>query len=61
MFTADDIAALKLALATGVSEVRYADGRLVKYRSLDEIRQVILMAQADIAPSTESRSFVAEF
>ncbi len=61
MFTADDIAALKLALATGVSEVRYADGRQVKYRSLDEIRQVILMAQADIAPSTESRSFVAEF
>ncbi|KTT70160.1 phage head-tail joining protein [Sphingomonas sanguinis] len=61
MFTAEDIAALKLALATGVSEVRYADGRQVKYRSLDEIRQVILMAQADIAPSTESRSFVAEF
>lgn len=61
MFTADDIATLKLAIATGVSEVRYADGRQVKYRSLSEMRETLLMMQAEIAPSAESRSFVAEF
>ncbi len=61
MFTSEDVATLKLAMATGVSEVRYADGRQVRYRSLAEMREALLMMQAEMAPSTESRSFVAEF
>lgn len=63
-FTADDIAALKRTLATGALEVRYADGRQVKYRSLDEMRGIIRQAEAETGGSSSanrSRSSVVGF
>ncbi len=57
---ANDIAALKKALANGVSRVRFADGREVTYRSFEEIRSIIRMAEGDIGTATP-RSTVAGF
>lgn len=64
MFTVDDIAALKRAIATGAMSVRYADGSEVRYRSLTEMRETLRMMTADVAPapgSSPSRSSVASF
>lgn len=63
MFTSDDIAALKRAIATGALRVRYPDGREVMYRSLAEMRETLRMMQADIVPAkdTPSRSFLVSF
>ena len=63
MFTAADIASLKAALATGASQVRFADGRSVTYRTTAEIREVIGMAERELAAAAApvSRTFVAEF
>jgi hypothetical protein len=49
---ANDIATLKKALANGVSRVRFPDGREVQYRSFDEIRGIIRMAEADMGVSS---------
>jgi hypothetical protein len=40
-YTQDQITAIKNAIALGALEVRYADGRTVKYRSLDEMRSIL--------------------
>lgn len=61
-FTTDDIATLKAAVATGALKVRYADGREVTYRSLDEMLKTLNMMNAEVGgPSGKSRSFVAGF
>jgi hypothetical protein len=39
-YTADQLAALEKSIASGLLEVRYADGRTVKYRSLAEMKQI---------------------
>lgn len=39
-WTRDDLAAINAALATGAVEVRFPDGRMVKYRSLAEMRSL---------------------
>lgn len=57
---ANDIAALKKAMAGGVIKVRFADGREVTYRSVAEIREIIRMAEADIGTATP-RTSVAGF
>ncbi|WP_374649085.1 phage head-tail joining protein [Rhizorhabdus sp.] len=57
---ANDIAALKKALAGGVLKVRFADGREVTYRSVGEMREIIRMAQADMGVATP-RTSVAGF
>lgn len=62
MFTTDDVAALKRAIATGVLKVRYADGREVTYRSQDELERALQLVEREVKPATDvSRSFVAEF
>jgi hypothetical protein len=64
MFTSDDIAALKAAIASGARRVRYSDSSEVEYRTLAEMRETLRMMQQDVAPSggsTSSRSFVAGF
>lgn len=37
-WTPDDLAAINAAIATGAVEVRFPDGRMVKYRTLAEMR-----------------------
>lgn len=62
MFTMEDVAALKRAIATGVMKVRYADGREVTYRSQAELERALVMVEREAKPVREiSRSFVAEF
>lgn len=62
MFTTDDVAALKRAIATGVMKVRYADSREVTYRSQDELERALQLVEREVKPATDvSRSFVAEF
>lgn len=64
MFTADDISALKRAIATGALRVRYPDASEVTYRSLSEMRETLRMMEADVAPaagSSTSRSFLVGF
>jgi hypothetical protein len=41
MTTAESIAALELALASGELEVRDASGQTVKYRTADELRTAL--------------------
>ena len=40
MWTQADLDAINAAIATGAMEVRFADGRLVKYRSLADMRSI---------------------
>ncbi len=62
MFTMEDVATLKRAIATGVMKVRYADGREVTYRSQAELERALVMVERKAKPAGEiSRSFVAEF
>ena len=62
MFTMEDVAALKRAIATGVMKVRYADGREVTYRSQAELERALQMVEREAKPTGETpRSFVAEF
>ena len=61
-FSADDITALKTALASGVSRVRFEDGRETTYRSLAEMREIIRMAEQDVgAPASIRKHSVAGF
>lgn len=39
-WTPDDLDAINAAIATGASEVRFADGRLVRNRSLADLRSI---------------------
>ena len=55
-FQQTDIDALKAAIATGATRVRYPDGREIQYRSLDEMQRILRMAEADIAATSGARS-----
>jgi len=62
-FTTTDISAMKAALATGATEVRFADGRSVKYNAARDLMAAIEFAERDIAtadtafPRTSYTSF----
>lgn len=62
-FTQSDIDALKAAIATGATKVRYPDSREIEYRSLRDMRETLRIMEADVSPpaSSSSRSFVAGF
>ncbi len=62
-WTQTDIDKLKAAIATGAMEVRFADGRTVKYRTLGEMRETLRLIQGEATPPAEpvSRSSVAAF
>ena len=47
-YTEEQVQALRDALASGVVRVKY-EGREITYRSLDEIRQVLAQAEAEVA------------
>lgn len=63
MFTADDVTALKRAIATGAYRVRHSDGREITYRSQSELERALSLAERGANPTAaaEQRSFVAEF
>ena len=46
-YTADDIVALKRAIASGARVVRYRSGS-VEYRSLSEMREILEIMEAEV-------------
>ena len=48
LYTEEQLKALRDALTSGVLRVKY-EGREITYRSLDEIRQVLAQAEAELA------------
>jgi hypothetical protein len=51
MYTDQQLQALRDALANGVRRVRF-DGREVEYRTIDELKQAIATAEADVAKAS---------
>jgi hypothetical protein len=47
-YTESQVQALRDSLSSGVLKVKY-EGREITYRSLDEIRQVLAQAEAEVA------------
>ncbi|MGV2980669.1 phage head-tail joining protein [Camelimonas sp. ID_303_24] len=54
-WTQSDIDNLKKAIAEGVLEVRFADGRHVRYRSLKDMRETLEMMDDEVNPSAAPR------
>lgn len=54
-YTADQLAELKSAYASGVLRVRYADGREVTYNSLPDLAAAIARIEADLSSATAPR------
>ncbi len=50
-YTAEQLQALRDALANGVRRVRFAD-REIEYRTVEELKAAIAAAEADIAKSS---------
>jgi roadblock/LC7 domain-containing protein len=65
MYTQDDIDALKAAMATGASKVRFGSGpdsREVTYRSLDQMRSQLAEMVAEVSGAARFSPFsYAEF
>jgi hypothetical protein len=53
-WTQTDIVALKKAIATGATRVRYAD-RDVTYRSLSEMKEILALIEQEVNGSTRIR------
>jgi len=53
-WTSADVAKLKKAIASGATEVRYAD-RTVRYRTLQEMRETLAMIEAEASGRTRTR------
>lgn len=60
-YTQKDIDALKAAIATGATKVRFADNREVTYRTLAEMRSVLAELAAEALGSTRPARFVAGY
>ena len=57
-----DVDTLQAAIATGALTVRSADGRLVTYRSLDEMKRILQEVRDAVTPSAAgSRTSYATF
>jgi hypothetical protein len=50
-YTEQQLQALRDALANGVRRVRFGD-REIEYRTVDELKQAIAVAEADVAKSS---------
>jgi hypothetical protein len=59
-YVQSDLDALEKAIATGAAEVRYADGRTVRYRSLQDMRAVQKEIRAALGYREASRVIVVE-
>ncbi len=53
-FQASDLAAIDQALALGANEVRYADGRLVRYRTVADLMALRRRIAAELGVTLES-------
>jgi len=51
MYTEQQLQALRDALANGVRRVRFGD-REIEYRTIDELKQAIAAAEAEVAKSS---------
>jgi hypothetical protein len=51
MYTDQQLQALRDALANGVRRVKFGD-REIEYRTVDELKQAIAAAEADVAKSS---------
>ena len=59
-FSQSDLDALDKAIATGAMEVRYSDGRQVRYRSLAELRNIRDQIRTELGLGTAPRVTLAE-
>lgn len=59
-YTADQLAQLKSNIAKGVTSVEL-NGEKVTFRSLDEMRQIVAMIEAEISPSRSSGFYRPSF
>lgn len=55
-WTQSDVDALKAAIASGAKDCTYSDGSRIVYRSLDEMRQILAMAEVEVAGSGVART-----
>lgn len=51
-YTSTQLADLRAAIAEGVLQVRFSDGRQLTYRSLDEMRRIEGTMAAELEPTT---------
>ena len=56
-----DVDALKAAIATGATKVRFADNREVVYRSLADMRSTLAEMRAEVAGTAQRNRFVAGY
>lgn len=56
-YTSQQLQTLKKAIALGAMEVRYADGRTVKYRSLAEMKAILHDMEADLGLIPRRKNF----
>ena len=54
-YTSTQLADLRAAIAEGVLSVRFSDGRMLTYRSLDEMRRFEQGMAAELEPTTTVR------
>ena len=55
-YTADQVAALEAAIASGVTSISYSDKR-VEYRSLADLRQALAEAKLSVAGLARIKQF----
>lgn len=60
-FTADDLATLKAAYASGTLSVRYSDGRQVTFDSGENLLERIRVLEAELAPARRATHWNPQF
>lgn len=61
-YTQADLTAINEAIASGASEVRFADGRMIRNRSLADLRSIRDEIAAEVGPQPEAiRTTYASF
>lgn len=48
-FTASDVTKLEAAIANGIQQVTYADGRSVRYQNVDQMLAALKLMRGDVA------------
>lgn len=54
-FTQSDLDAINTAIATGESEVEFADGRRVRYRSVGALKEARALVAGELAKASGKR------
>jgi hypothetical protein len=61
MATQADVDALIMAIASNVAEVRFSDGRSVKYRSIGEMRDALGVLRQEMTTVPFNRTTLSSF